>query len=258
MREDDFIGQKFYWFSGEIKDIDDPIGFNRVRVKCHGYHPDEIETSDLPWATVMMPATSAGTPNVGANHHLEKGSWVVGFFRDGPSAQDPVVMGSITTSTGSTKDLHSSASITNKIYHSQAGHLIEIENKGRVEAVEAVEAVTGVEASEGVEAVAAVAAVAAIAQSGPVLRVTHAGGTKIEIDEDNNLTIYVEEGGDLHIGVKKGDTTIVTEEGDTSIQTGGDTTVTSTGNTTITSTGKSSLISGGEVTITSAESTTIV
>ena len=260
MREDDFIGQKFYWFSGEIKDIDDPIGFNRVRVKCHGYHPDEIETSDLPWATVMMPATSAGTPNVGANHHLEKGSWVVGFFRDGPSAQDPVVMGSITTSTGSTKDLHSSASITNKIYHSQAGHLIEIENKGRVEAVEAVEAVTGVEASEGVDAVEAVAGVVGVpsSQSGDFLRVTHRGGTKIEIDDENNLTIYVEEGGDLHIGVKKGDTTIVTEEGDTSIQTGGDTTVTSTGNTTITSTGKSSLISGGEVTITSAESTTIV
>jgi hypothetical protein len=115
MREDDFIGQKFYWFSGEIKDIDDPIGFNRVRVKCHGYHPDEIETSDLPWATVMMPVTSAGTPNVGANHHLEEDSWVVGFFRDGPSAQDPVVMGSITTSADGAADLHSSASITNKL-----------------------------------------------------------------------------------------------------------------------------------------------
>ena len=23
MREDDFIGQKFYWFTGEVKDIED-------------------------------------------------------------------------------------------------------------------------------------------------------------------------------------------------------------------------------------------
>ena len=115
MRQDDFIGQKYYWFTGEVKDIDDSKGYNRVRVFCHGYYPDGIKTSDLPWATVMMPVTSAGIQNVGANHHLEEGSWVVGFFRDGSSAQDPIVMGSITTSTGGTKDLHSSASTTNKI-----------------------------------------------------------------------------------------------------------------------------------------------
>ena len=129
MREDGFIGQKFYWFSGEIKDIDDPEKFNRVRVFCHGYHPDEIATVDLPWATVMMPTTSAGTSNVGANHHLEKDSWVVGFFRDGASAQDPIVIGSITTSDDGTADLHSSASTTNKIYRSKAGHLIELQNE---------------------------------------------------------------------------------------------------------------------------------
>ena len=258
MRQDDFIGQKFYWFTGEIKEIDDPKKYNRVKVFCHGYYPDEIDTDKLPWATVMMPVTSAGTPNVGANHHLEKGSWVFGFFRDGPSAQDPVVIGSITTSTDGDADLHSSASITNKIYHSQGGHLIEIENKGRVEAVEAVEAVAGVEASEGVEAVTAVAAVAAVAQSGPVLRVTHTGGTKIEIDEDNNLTIYVEEGGDLGITVKKGDTTIQTQDGDTTIATGGDTTISSTGKTTLIAGGKTDVVSGEEITITSAISTTIV
>ena len=129
MREDDFIGQKFYWFSGEVQDIDDPEKWNRVKVKCHGYHPEGIEKEHLPWATVMMPTTSAGTHNVGANHHLEEGSWVIGFFRDGASAQDPVVIGSITTSFLGIPDLHSSASITNKIYKSKAGHLIELENK---------------------------------------------------------------------------------------------------------------------------------
>ena len=155
MREDDFIGQKFYWFSGEIKDIDDPEKFNRVRVFCHGYHPDEIATVNLPWATVMMPTTSAGTSNVGANHHLEKDSWVVGFFRDGASAQDPIVIGSITTSDDGTADLHSSASTTNKIYRSKAGHLIELQNE------------------EGNE----------------TIQVTHAKGAKINIDKDNNISI---------------------------------------------------------------------
>ena len=77
----------------------------------------------------MMPTTSAGTPNVGANHHLEVGSWVVGFFRDGESAQDPIVMGSITSSTDGKSDLYSKASTTNKIYRSKAGHRIELENK---------------------------------------------------------------------------------------------------------------------------------
>lgn len=216
MRKDDFIGQSFHWFTGEVRDINDPEGFNRVKVYCHGYHPDNIKNKELPWATVMMPSTSAGTPNVGANHHLEVGSWVVGFFRDGSSAQDPIVMGSITTSTSDTADLHSSASTTNKIYRSNAGHLIEIENRDRVDAVAAVAAVAGVEASDGIEAVEAVAAVEEVLQSGPVLRVTHAKGAIIEIDEDNNISI--------------------SNSGTTSITTTGDVNLTSTtGNVTIAS-----------------------
>jgi hypothetical protein len=43
----------------------------------------------------MMPTTSGSISGIGINHGLKPGSWVIGFFRDGPSAQDPVVMGSI-------------------------------------------------------------------------------------------------------------------------------------------------------------------
>ena len=179
MREDDFIGQKFYWFSGEVLDINDTKKWNRVKVKCHGYHPEDIKKEDLPWATVMMPTTSAGTPNVGANHHLEEDSWVIGFFRDGASAQDPVVIGSITTSNDGTADLHSSASTTNKIYRSKAGHLIELQNE----------------------------------KDNETIQVTHAKGTKINIDKDNNITI--------------------TNSGNTSITTGGDTSIKTTGKTDI-------------------------
>jgi hypothetical protein len=138
MRKDEFIGQKFHWFTGEIVDIDDDQKFNRVRVYCHGYHDKKFKKENkesLPWAIVMMPTTSAGTPNVGANHHLEVGSWVVGFFRDGESAQDPIVMGSITSSTDGKSDLPELASTTNKIYRSKAGHIVEFDNTDGAERI---------------------------------------------------------------------------------------------------------------------------
>ena len=99
-----------------------------------------------------MPNTTASLKGNGANHHLEVGSWVVGFFRDGPSAQDPIIMGSIATQTDGTPDIPEESyvdagsvagnlaksiakaagkvvpSIDNKSYKSKAGHLIEVDN----------------------------------------------------------------------------------------------------------------------------------
>ena len=103
MREDDFIGQAFYWFTGEVADVKDPEKMNRVRVRCHGYHEMDIEEKHLPWAIVMMPSTSQSSKGYGRTHELEVGSWVVGFFRDGMSAQDPLIMGSIATQTSEDK-----------------------------------------------------------------------------------------------------------------------------------------------------------
>jgi len=131
MRSDDFIGQNFTWYTGIIEDIDDPLNLNRVRVRCIGFHSMDtnvITTADLPWATVIMPVTSASIKGNGGNHHLEVGSWVVGFFRDGSSAQDPMVMGSVATQTEGTQDIPTESSIENKVYKSKAGHLIEIDN----------------------------------------------------------------------------------------------------------------------------------
>lgn len=96
---DQYIGGQFTWFMGVVEDRNDPEQMGRVRVRCFGFHTDSrssIKTDDLPWATVMMPSTASGVSGVGASHHgLVEGSWVVGFFRDGPSAQDPIVMGSV-------------------------------------------------------------------------------------------------------------------------------------------------------------------
>lgn len=126
----------FVWFIGEVKEIDDPKNLNRVRVLAYGFY-DGVKNkgtstnpdwSDLPWATVMMPTTSASIKGVGGNHHLEIGSWVVGFFRDGPSAQDPIIMGSIATQTDGIQDIPNNSSVDNKVYESKAGHRIELDN----------------------------------------------------------------------------------------------------------------------------------
>ena len=96
---DAFKGGDFCWFTGVVEDINDPEKLGRVRVRCFGYHNEslkEIPTELLPFATVMGPTNSAHISGIGTTTHgLVNGTWVVGFFRDGPSAQDPIIMGTI-------------------------------------------------------------------------------------------------------------------------------------------------------------------
>ena len=69
---DQYIGGSFTWFMGEVEDREDPEQMGRVRVRCFGFHTDSrglIKSTDLPWATVMMPATASGVSSVGASHH---------------------------------------------------------------------------------------------------------------------------------------------------------------------------------------------
>ena len=90
---------EFKWFTGVVEDRADPLFLNRVKVRVFGYYTDkkdELDTKDLPWATVLLPTTTSGMSSVGeAVHGLVEGSWVMGFFKDGDAAQDPVVMGTI-------------------------------------------------------------------------------------------------------------------------------------------------------------------
>ena len=98
----DFMATGFSWFLGVVEDVNDPAQMNRVRVRCFGYHTADkakVATEDLPWATVMLPTTSAGISGLGSSPHaLVNGSWVFGFFRDGTDAQDPIIMGSLSSS----------------------------------------------------------------------------------------------------------------------------------------------------------------
>lgn len=89
----------FFWFHGVVEDIDDPMKLGRVRVRCIEYHTqnkEELPTEHLPWATVLVPATSSSVSGKGISPTgLLQGSWVVGFFRDGNNFQDPIIIGSI-------------------------------------------------------------------------------------------------------------------------------------------------------------------
>jgi len=92
-------GGRFHWFTGVVEDIQDPKEMGRVRVRCYGYHTknkDDLPTEDLPWASPMLPITSASMTELGTSATgLLNGTWVIGFFRDGSNGQDPVIMGSI-------------------------------------------------------------------------------------------------------------------------------------------------------------------
>jgi len=103
-REDDFFlqlsaGVPFH--IGVVEDRMDPAQLGRVRVRVFGIHSDnkeEVPTEALPWATVMMPATMAAQSGVGSvPPGLVVNTWVVLFFRDGMSCQDPIILGTLPT-----------------------------------------------------------------------------------------------------------------------------------------------------------------
>ena len=95
-----FMGQDgFIWFVGVVEDRNDPQRIGRVRVRCLGFHTEdliELPTVDLPWAHVMHPVTDPSMHGMGSTpSFLVEGSWVIGFFRDAQEKQQPVIIGSL-------------------------------------------------------------------------------------------------------------------------------------------------------------------
>lgn len=90
-----FINKNAGFWVGIVEDRQDPEQLGRVRVRVIGFHPEnkaDVPTESLPWATVLLPVTSSPqTAPVG----LVEGSTVCGFFLDGTSAQQPMVIGII-------------------------------------------------------------------------------------------------------------------------------------------------------------------
>jgi hypothetical protein len=87
----EFAGKgNFTWWVGFVEDRQDPLKLGRVRVRCLGWHSDnlmELPTATLPWA---MPCLPVNSPNPYAPR---EGDMVFGFFQDGEAAQEPVIMG---------------------------------------------------------------------------------------------------------------------------------------------------------------------
>ena len=96
----EFMGKNgFQWFVGVVEDRQDPKTLGRLRVRCLGYHTEDLiklPTSDLPWAHVMNPITSATVSGLGQSPlGAVEGTWVVGFFQDGGDAQQPIIIGTL-------------------------------------------------------------------------------------------------------------------------------------------------------------------
>ena len=90
--------QGYAWFVGVVEDNNDPDRLGRVRVRCYGYHTqnmEDLKTEDLPWATVAHPTTSSAFRGRGQTPALEINTRVLGFFADGVSAQYPIVTHSL-------------------------------------------------------------------------------------------------------------------------------------------------------------------
>ena len=93
-----FLGQAgFFWGIGVCEDRFDPEKLGRIRVRWLGIHDEDKEkilTKDLPWSTVMQPATAVAATGIGTSGtSILEGSWVVGFAKDPEDLQEWIVMG---------------------------------------------------------------------------------------------------------------------------------------------------------------------
>ena len=100
MYDKDFLGKNnFIWFNGVVEDRQDPQKLGRLRVRCVGIHTDnkdDLPTSDLPWSQLIHPITSSGISGLGSSPgFVVEGTWVFGYFRDGQSMQEPMIMGTL-------------------------------------------------------------------------------------------------------------------------------------------------------------------
>ena len=89
----------FVWFVGVVEDRNDPEALGRVRVRCIGFHTEDVSalpTTDLPWAHVMHPVTDPCMQGMGNSpSFLVEGTNVIGFFRDAVEKQQPIIIGSL-------------------------------------------------------------------------------------------------------------------------------------------------------------------
>ena len=89
----------FVWWQGVVEDRHDPLYLGRCKVRILGWHSEDkndMPTVSLPWAYPVAPITSASQTGVGSTPlGPVEGTWVVGFYRDGESGQEPMFFGTL-------------------------------------------------------------------------------------------------------------------------------------------------------------------
>ena len=111
LMQSNFLGRDgFKWWIGQVapeeaqgKQINGDGWGNRVKVRIMGYHPDdevELKNEDLPWAHILKsPEAGSGRAGRGKPTQVLPGDNVLGFFLDGDTAQQPVILGVFSSST---------------------------------------------------------------------------------------------------------------------------------------------------------------
>lgn len=84
-----------WWYGVVINTANDPLQLGRAQVRILGAHGPNIEDTDLPWASVIVPTTEGGVSGIGQNPQLKPGARVIGFFLDGQLKQNPIIWGSV-------------------------------------------------------------------------------------------------------------------------------------------------------------------
>jgi hypothetical protein len=90
-KDKDFAGKNgFIWWTGIVENRNDPLKLGQCQVRCVGWDADNkmhLPTKDLPWAKPLLPVNGTEV------YAPKEGDMVIGFFIDGESAQERVMMG---------------------------------------------------------------------------------------------------------------------------------------------------------------------
>ena len=146
----------FFWWFGVVEDRNDPDKLGRVKIRVFNYHGDKVKTptNDLQWAPVVVSPNNASFKETGISPNgLLVGSTVFGFFADGNYGQMPIVLGSLHGIPENKVANHDVSNLVrenntlnksivgpepqsaysalypfNKVYRSESGHVIEIDD----------------------------------------------------------------------------------------------------------------------------------
>ena len=218
-------------FVGYVENVDDPLKLGRIQVRVIN-HEEDLETSDLRWASCLIPTTSSGVNGTGASPtSVSVGALAVGIYIDGSARNQPIVLGILPVAPGD-DDKHSVSYLArggsrkhsnplgpelsrnktstyplNKVFSTPGGHIIEYDDT----------------------------------QGNSRITFEHAGGSYVEIGDGGSVTIksatdrYDITGKDAHTYVGGASDSVV--RGKKTVTVSGDYNIIVNGNCNITSTG---------------------